>query len=112
MTYPRPDEPGLNILKAIVNGFLAHPDLNDDGKFIWEDHFKLKRVCVSYPTWEIASKFGKPEKGVKKAEKLAGGADGKREVLYRDVSRAVSSTKVDMYGPSCDWLDKVENDMA
>jgi hypothetical protein len=72
----------------------------------------LKRVSASYPKWEIASKFEKPERGGKKAEKLTGGVDGKREVLYKDVSRTPATSKVDMYGPNCDWLDKVENDMA
>jgi hypothetical protein len=110
--YPRPDEPGLNILIGIVNAFLSHDDISGSGKFIWEDHFKLKRVSVAYRAWEVASKFGKPEKGMKKAEKIKSEGDGKHEVLYRDISGTFPIHIHVGYDPYFTWVEKVAKDIA
>lgn len=109
--HPRPDEPGLIILKGLVDGFLFHDNGNDSEKFIWEEHFKLKRVSVSYQTWDIASTFGKLEKGMKKAKKMESG-DGKREVLYRDISGTTPNNIHTGYDPDFAWAEKVAKDIA
>ncbi|KAF1817037.1 hypothetical protein P152DRAFT_387111 [Eremomyces bilateralis CBS 781.70] len=114
--HPQPDEPGRNILLGIVNGFLSRADGSGSGKFIWEDHFKLQRVSVTYKVWEVASKFGKPEKGtkkkgMKKAEKIKSGGDGTREVLYRDISGTFPIRIHVGYDPDFAWVEKVANDI-
>jgi hypothetical protein len=110
--WPRPDDPGLNILTGIVNGFLSRDIVSSSEKFIWEDHFKLKHVSVTYRIWDIASKFGKPQKGMKKAERLQSPIDGKREVLYRDISATVPFPIHVGYDPYLTWVEKVAKDIA
>jgi hypothetical protein len=111
-SHPQPAEPGLIILIGIVNGFLSQDDGGSSGEFVWEDHFKLKRVCVSHRTWQIASKFGKPEKGMKKAGKVRSESDGSREVLYRDISGTVPFRIHVRYDPDSAWVEKVAEDIA
>jgi hypothetical protein len=110
--HPQPDEPGLNILTAVVNGFLSHENCRGSGKFIWEHHFKLTRVSVIYQTWEIASKFGKPTKGMKKAGKIARESDEKRQVLYREISGTFPMNIHVGYDPNFAWVEKVAKDLA
>jgi len=72
----------------------------------------LKRVSVIYRTWEVASKFGKPEKGMKKAERSRSEGDGEREVLYRDISGA-SPIRIHIgFDPEFAWVEKVAKDIA
>jgi hypothetical protein len=73
----------LNILASIVNAFLSKNDYRDSKDFKWENWFKLKRISVTYRTWEIASHYNKPGKGVKKAEKFENRG---RAVFYRDIT--------------------------
>ena len=99
-------------MTGIINGFLSHDDGSGSGQFVWEDHFKLERVSVSYRTCEVASKFGKPEKGMKKAEKLKSKGDGKREVLYRDITGTFPIRVHVGYDPDFTWMEKVAKDIA
>jgi hypothetical protein len=99
-------------LTGIVNEFLSHDDGNSSAKFIWEDHFKLKRISVTYRTWDVASRFGKPEKGMKKAQKMKSEADGKREVLYRDITGTFPIHIHVGYDPNCAWVEKVAKDIV
>jgi hypothetical protein len=63
-------------------------------------------------TWEIASRFGKPEKGMKKAQKLKGDGDGKREVLYREITGTFPSHMHVGYDPDFTWVEKAAKDVA
>jgi hypothetical protein len=109
--FPRPDEPGLNILTGIVNGFLSGDNRSGSNKFIWEDYFKLERVSVIYRVWDIASKFGKPVKGMKKAGKIKS-EDGKREVMCRDITGTLHRRIHVGYDPDFTWVEKVAKDLA
>jgi hypothetical protein len=97
---------------GIAHGFLSHEDGGDNEKFLWEDHFKLKRLSVSYRMWDLASKFGKPEKGMKKAVKIKSEADGKREVWYRDISGMFPIRIHVGYDSDFTWIEKVAQDTA
>ncbi|KAF4465876.1 RNI [Fusarium albosuccineum] len=109
--YPREDEPGFNVLRGILKGFLSRAGGDDKGKFVWEDHCNLKRVSVSYRTWDVASEFGKPQKGMKKAEKMESDGDGKRRVLYRDITGTFPRYIHVGYDPGFEWVEKVAKDM-
>jgi hypothetical protein len=118
MAYPPPDQPGLSVLTSIVNAFLSHASgsTSDSGKFTWEDHFKLKYVCVVYRAWELASEFGKPEKGIPKAEMLMsdgdGGGEEGREVMYKAASIKFSPSLYNWQDYGFEWVERVEKDIA
>lgn len=59
--------------------------------------------------WEIASKFEKGKKGMTKAA-IMQNSDGKREVMFRDVSGLAN--RGDRYAPSSERLDKVESNKS
>ncbi|KAM6515042.1 hypothetical protein FSOLCH5_009279 [Fusarium solani] len=112
--HPGQDEekiPGSNILRGILQGFMSRASNSDDNKFVWEEHYKLKRVSVTYRAWIVASKFGKLEKGMKKEEKMKSSGDGKREVLYRDISGTFLRYIHVGYDPGFEWVEKVSKDM-
>ncbi|EEU39435.1 uncharacterized protein NECHADRAFT_81608 [Fusarium vanettenii 77-13-4] len=102
--------PGTNILRGILQGFMSRAGNSDNTKFVWEDHYKLKRVSVTYRAWVVASKFGKLEKGMKKEEKMKS-SDEKREVLYRDISGTFLRYIHVGYDPGFEWVEKVSKDM-
>ncbi|KAF7558270.1 hypothetical protein G7Z17_g49 [Cylindrodendrum hubeiense] len=108
--YPRPDDPGFTILSGILQGFLSRGGGSGRGKFVWEDHFKLKRVSVHYRAWDVASKFGKPQKGMKKAQSMKSDGDGKRQVLHRDITGTFHQRIHVGYDPAYAWVEKVAGD--
>jgi hypothetical protein len=67
---------------------------------------------VTYRTWEVASEFGKSEKGMKKAKKLKDEHDGKREALYRDISGTLPMHIHVGYDPDFAWVENVAKDIA
>lgn len=67
---------------------------------------------MGYRTWEVGSKFGKPEKGVKKTETLKSEGDQKIEVLYRDITNTSNSPIHVGYDPNFEWVEKVAKDIA
>ncbi|RSL78012.1 hypothetical protein CEP51_008575 [Fusarium floridanum] len=106
----REEIPGSNILRGVLQGFMSRASSNNNTKFIWEEHFKLKRISVNYKAWIIASKFGKLEKGVKKEEKMKS-EDEKQEVLYRDITGTFHRYIHVGYDPAFEWVEKVSKDM-
>jgi hypothetical protein len=118
MAYPPPDQPGLHVFTSIVGAFLscAGGSSSDSGKFRWEDHYKLKYVCVVYRTWELASEFGKPEKGKLKAEMLKSYGDGGREercsVMYKAAPSKYSHSLHAWQDYGFAWVERVEKDIA
>ncbi|KAM6525148.1 hypothetical protein FALCPG4_010708 [Fusarium falciforme] len=107
----REEIPGFNILRGVLQGFMSRASNSDDNKFVWEEHYKLKRVSVNYRAWIVASKFGKLKKGMKKEEKMKSSGDGKREVLYRDISGTFLRYIHVGYDPGFEWVEKVSKDM-
>ncbi|KAE9969368.1 hypothetical protein EG327_010662 [Venturia inaequalis] len=105
-TYPRPENSDLKILSSIIKPYLSRDLVQDSESFLWESHFKLRNISIGRLVWEISSKFGKGTKGMKKAEKMQS-RDGKREVMYRDVSGVAFQGEA--YAPSSKWLDRVES---
>jgi hypothetical protein len=110
-TYPRPDEPGLNILTGIIKGFLSHGGGSNSEKFRWEDHFKLKRVTVAFRIWDIASKFKKTKRRMRKPQKMKSDPDGRRQVLFRDVRGNIPVRIPVAYDFDYRWVDKVAKDL-
>ncbi|TVY20935.1 hypothetical protein LARI1_G001395 [Lachnellula arida] len=115
--HPPPTDPGANIISSILLACLSNPKLKPNltspptGNFIWEDHYKLKRVSVQYKTWDVASAFGKRAKGELRPEKIqAEGADGAhREVWYRGVT---GPQRMHVgFDPEFEWVDKVDREM-
>ncbi|KAI8651294.1 hypothetical protein NCS55_01373300 [Fusarium keratoplasticum] len=77
---PQPNQPhastrgpdsGLIVVTEILKGFLSRDFGNVEGKFVWEDHYKLKRISLKYRLWDVASAFGKPRKALSKKRKMA-----------------------------------------
>ncbi|KAH8674452.1 hypothetical protein BGZ60DRAFT_373021 [Tricladium varicosporioides] len=109
-SYPAPDHPGDNIISSILKAFLSYEDSKCTGKFVWEDHYQLRRVSLSWKTWDIASKFGKGEKGMMKPEKIKG-KDEQREVWFRDVTRSFARRIHVGYDPDHEWVEKVDKEI-
>lgn len=105
---------GANIISSILLACLSNPNLASpptNGSFIWEDHYKLKRVSVEYKTWDVASAFGKRAKKELRPENMqAEGADGaRREVWYR---RITDLQRIHVgFDPEFEWADKVDREM-
>ncbi|KAH7125915.1 hypothetical protein EDB81DRAFT_810166 [Dactylonectria macrodidyma] len=111
-SYPRPDEPGVIILAGILNAFLSHHGDSAKEKFVWEHHSKLNRVSVIYRVWDVASKFGKPDKGVKPTEKLCGDGPASPEVLYQDITQSFNRRIHVGYDPDFEWVERVAKDLG
>ena len=106
-SWPQSDPPGFGIVENIVQTFLDHAETSQVGKaFVWEDHFRLKQVSAFYRTWEIASKFGKGQKGMLKPERLTGKLQD-RGVWVRDVTDFVSLRMDVGFDPTFAWVDEV-----
>ncbi len=113
-SFPRPDNPGVNILSPIISTFLTN--FNGDKtdvktkKVVWEDHTKLRRVSVSYLTWDVASKFGKRRKGGSRPEKIeVAGPDGAREAWYQLVPE---DRRVHVgFDPDFHWVTKASREL-
>lgn len=109
----KPYTPGFLFVRGIVQAFMDHPEISQVGEdFVWEDHFRLKQVSVSRRTWEVASKFGKGEKGMLEPERLTGKTQD-RGVWVRDVTD-FKVPPLHMYGgyDYTSWVEKVAKDMA
>jgi hypothetical protein len=107
--FPRSEEPGVNLSKGIIKGFLSRNNHNDTRAYKWEDNCDLQQVSVDYRVWELASKLGKGRKGIKKAVKFKG--DGGREVMYREVTDYVRRHVYDESGVVSDWVEKISGDL-
>ncbi|KAJ4327626.1 hypothetical protein N0V84_001875 [Fusarium piperis] len=105
------DIPGTNILRGVLQGFMSRVSCSNGSEFVWEQHYKLRQVSVSYRAWIVASKFGKLEKGMRREETMeSGGGDG-RKVLYRDITGTFPRVTHVGYDPRFEWVEKVSKDM-
>lgn len=116
---PQPNQPhaftggpdsGLIIITKILKGFLSRELDNVEGKFVWEDHYKLRRISLKHRLWDVASRFGEPRKGRKKAKILTHGGDEKRQVMYQEVPSFWEETTA-TNGPKSEWLRMVTKDL-
>lgn len=82
-------------------------------KLAWEEYSNLRRVRLSDWSWEVASKFGKSPKRVKKPVKLTSDAsnDDKREVMYRNMSRFADGDMYGAYASQYGWVDALARDL-
>ena len=77
---------------------------------------------MGYREWEVASKLGKREKGMKNAKKRKGDGDGQREVLLREITGTFRQRKETTgtfhqcqrtgYDPHFRWVEDVAEDIA
>lgn len=106
------------ILDGILKGFLSQVNTSTDEVFVWEKHYKLKKVIASHRKWEIASNFLKPEKPKKKSVKPLGqqvAGKGKVETIESDSNGLYVSYKDDAdpfyihigFDPEFKWIKKV-----
>ena len=107
----RPAEPGLDLLNSILKGFISQNHGSSTRTYKWEDHCNLRRVSVDHRVWEIASKFRKGGKGVKKAERFILEDDRKREVMYREITGSFPVHIHVGYDPGFEWVDQVSKDV-
>ncbi|KAH6661037.1 hypothetical protein BKA67DRAFT_531115 [Truncatella angustata] len=114
--YPRPEQPGFDIISNILSAFLSNPQVSltsTNNKFVWEDHYNLRRVSVSYKTWEIASTFEKRKRRGKQEMTpelmKVGGPDGTREVFYRQLA---NTWRIHVgYDPDFEWVAKHDKEL-
>lgn len=80
-----------------------------DLEFMWEKHYRLRRIIAYNVAWEIASKFENQE-GVVIDKQIKIDEDEKqRRVSYRTRPPLWHITS-SMYNMSSSWIDKVEKD--
>jgi hypothetical protein len=81
----------------------------EDENFVWEDHFKLKTLSLTWKVWDIASEFGKGDKKMGKPEVIE--KDG-REVRARDVTQSLRGRINIGYDPDHEWVTRVERQLS
>lgn len=106
----REPDSGLMIVTQILKGFLSRDFGNVKGKFVWEDHYKLRRISLKRRLWDVASVFGKPRKGNKKPRILTHERDEERQVMYQEV-RSFCEDAITTNGPGSEWLRMVAKDL-
>lgn len=107
-------------MEGIVKGFLSQVDTSTDEVFIWDKHYKLKKVTASHRKWEIASRFPKPGKPKQKSAKqveqqLPGNGKGKVGTIESDSNGLQVCYKDDAdpfyihvgFDPEFKWIKKV-----
>ncbi|KAH7239813.1 hypothetical protein B0J15DRAFT_405605 [Fusarium solani] len=116
---PRPNQPhastrgpdsGLIIVTEILKGFLSRDFGNFEGNFVWEYHYKLRRISLKHRLWDVASAFGEPGKGKTKPKILTHQGDEERQVMYREV-RSFCEDAIATNGPGSEWLRMVTKDL-
>lgn len=95
---------------GIISGFLSRFKGNSSGKFLWEDHYKLKEISVKDHLWEVGSNFGDHKEVMTKVEKITSERDEQCEVLYRDISRTLPGNQ--HFGFELKWMEKMAQDIA
>ncbi|CAH0027863.1 unnamed protein product [Clonostachys rhizophaga] len=98
-------------LKSILRASLSHnaDASNSEGKFVWEDHTKLREISVNLKAWQVSSNFvGRAPGGAKKPRMFTRAGRG---VMCRDVSctEAIEINRV--FDPRYRWVEKVARDM-
>ncbi|KAF5023103.1 hypothetical protein F66182_4860 [Fusarium sp. NRRL 66182] len=112
LDYTQRDEKRLETLTTILQAALSRDSHSNGKDFEWEEHSKLRRVDINHHKWEVASKFGKRQKGMKKPDKFKVEGNSQREVMYRDIT---DSERPWLYESGFDlgfaWMNKVANDL-
>lgn len=90
----------------MLKGYLAHSDKSYGYAMYWEHEYRLKRVTLADRVWEIASRFGKPRKGMKKKERIVSD-DAKREVMLREITGTMPYAVHVGYNPQFPWTERV-----
>ncbi|RTE72273.1 hypothetical protein BHE90_013334 [Fusarium euwallaceae] len=109
--FPRGPDSGFIIVTEILKGFLSRDFGSPEGKFVWEDYYNLRRISLKHRLWDVASAFGEPRKGNKKAKMLTCEGDKKRQVMYQEVPSFLGET-IATNGPGSEWLRMVNKDLG
>ncbi|KAK8040767.1 hypothetical protein PG994_013774 [Apiospora phragmitis] len=106
---------GVSLPILVLPAFLAHrscprDDVSRSGEFVWEEHYRLKRISNGRNIWQIGSNSGT---GTSKVERLTNGQVGeaKREVFVRDISGRVVDCDVES-GRRLEWIEAVAKDTS
>ncbi|RSL58235.1 hypothetical protein CEP54_007893 [Fusarium duplospermum] len=92
--FPRSPDSGFIMVTEILKGFLSQDFSHPEGKFVWEDHYSLRRISLKHRSWDVASAFGE-----------------KRQVMYWEVPSFLEET-IATNGPGSEWLRVVSKDLA
>ncbi|KAK7954184.1 hypothetical protein PG996_015070 [Apiospora saccharicola] len=98
----------------ILPAFLTHSSgprdgVSRSGKFVWEEHYRLRRMSNGRNVWQIGSS---PGIGTGNVERLTNDVgEAKREVFARDISDRVADCHVES-GRQFEWIDAVAKDTS
>ncbi|KAK8136098.1 hypothetical protein PG984_004038 [Apiospora sp. TS-2023a] len=98
----------------ILPAFLMHSSgprdgVSRSGKFVWEEHYRLRRMSNGRNVWQIGSS---PGTGTGNVERLTNDVgEAKREVFARDISDRVADCHVES-GRQFEWIDAVAKDTS
>ncbi|KAK8066788.1 hypothetical protein PG997_013535 [Apiospora hydei] len=108
---------GVSLPNAVLPAFLAHRSQPRDGvsrsgEFVWEEHYRLKRISNGRNVWEISSQ---PGTGTSQVEGLTNGQVGeaRREVFVRDISGRVGGCdSAESELRRFEWIEAVAKDTS
>lgn len=95
-------------IEDIIQEFLGAAEVSDGKPFVWEDHYKLRRIITNEYPCEIGSKLGKLPKGAKKVKTETASRDvgGRtRQVQHREALRFWSIHVG--YDEHFTWLERI-----
>lgn len=102
----------LDFAGTVLKQFLACAAVGDGSEFVWEDHYRLKRLSNGYGYVDVAPKFGKSTKGVKRPKKVSTEVGGRtREVQSRDITHPRPVQINTGYDVQFQWVNKVKRQM-
>lgn len=106
---------GASAPLLVLPAFLMHSSWPRDrvsrsGKFVWEEHYRLRSISNGRNVWQIGSS---PGTGSGNVERLTNGEVGeaKREVFARDISGRVADCDVESRR-QFEWVDAVAKDTS
>ncbi|KAM0288674.1 hypothetical protein ACHAPQ_009846 [Fusarium lateritium] len=105
------DEPNMSLLEDLLKANLSRGDVTKARKYKWEDLCKLRSVTIDEAHFQIASKFRRGGKGIKKPQKLSLGSKPARDVMYRDVANALPALPYEGLTRKGQWVDMVCADL-
>lgn len=101
------------MLQTLLRSFLS-ADINTESPnegFVWEDHYRLRRIAVCDTVWQIASRLS--WRNDAREVKVTDNKDKERVAYYRDISIPwVPVFKWDWNKPSTIWMKNVERGYA
>ncbi|KAK7966301.1 uncharacterized protein PG986_000578 [Apiospora aurea] len=107
---------GVSLPNVVLPAFLAHRSQPRDGvsrsgEFVWEEHYRLKRISNGRNVWQISSQ---PGTGTSQVEGLTNGQVGeaRREVFVRDISGRVGDCDSVESEGQFEWIEAGAKDTS